>query len=402
MIESTAEPAPANQGAAVHFDPFSPAVHRDPYPVYKRLRDEAPVYHNDERGFWAVSRYDDVVAVSRDWQRFTTTRGVDIDNYGDVLGGGFFLAKDPPEHGELRDVVKAAFGLRTIRELTEEPLRAVVEQLVAEIAQADSADLAVGLAWELPARAMSILLGFPAEDCDRLRELGMQLMARRVGDPTPPAASDEAAVALMEYFIDQVDARRRHPRRDLLTEIATASVAGEPIGDSAPGMALLLHVGGFENVGCSISSGLYWLAQHEDQRAWLASNPAGIPAAVEEILRFDPPQQNFKRTTTRDGELHGVEIPAGSPVILLYGAAARDERHFDNPDAFDVERTGERHLSFGDGIHHCLGAPLARLELQIVLETVLRVMPDYSLSGEPERVASHAVRGFVSLPAVMR
>jgi cytochrome P450 len=402
MTESIAQPTALNRGTAVEFDPFSPAVHRDPYAIYKRLRDHAPAYHSEERGFWAVSQYDDVVAVSRDWQRFTTTRGVDIDNYGDVLGGGFFLAKDPPEHGQLRDVVKGAFGLRTIRELTEEPIRAVVEQLVAEITQAGAGDLAVDLAWELPARAMSILLGFPTEDCDRLRELGLQLMTRNIGDPTPPTSSDEAAVALMEYFIDQVETRRRQRQTDLLTTIATASVDGQPIGDSAPGMALLLHVGGFENVGCSISSGLYWLAQHDDQRSWLASNPAAIPAAVEEILRFDPPQQNFKRTTTCDLELHGVQIPAGGVVILLYGAAARDERHFDNPDAFDVQRSGERHLSFGDGIHHCLGAPLARLELQIVLETILRVMPNYSLSGEPERVASHAVRGFVSLPAVTR
>jgi len=399
MIESTAQSTAPDRASQFQFDPFSPAVHSDPYPIYRRLRDEAPVYHNAERGFWAVSRYDDVVAVSRDWQRFTTARGVDIDNYGDVLGGGFFLAKDPPEHGQLRDVVKAAFGLRTVRELTEEPLRAVVEQLVSEIAELESADLATDLAWELPARAMSILLGFPDEDCDRLRELGMQLMARNVGDPAPPAASDEAAMALMEYFIEQIESRRAEPRADLLTHIATATVAGEPIGDSAPGMALLLHVGGFENVGCSISSALYWLARHEDQRAWLAANPAGIPVAVDEILRFDPAQQNFKRTTIGDTELHGVEIPAGSPVILLYGAAARDERHFEKPDVFDIQRAGERHLSFGDGIHHCLGAPLARLELQIVLETVLRVIPNYSLSGEPGRIASHAVRGFASLPA---
>jgi cytochrome P450 len=401
MSEASPQPTLLAQDSDVHFDPFAPAVHRDPYPTYKRLRDEAPVYHNEERGFWAVSRYDDVVAVSRDWRRFTTTRGVDIDNYGDVLGGGFFLAKDPPEHGQLRDVVKAAFGLRTVRERTEEPIRAVVEQLVSDIAEQESADLAADLAWELPARAMSILLGFPEEDCDRLRELGLQLMARNIGEPAPPAASDEAGMALMEYFIEQVESRQREPRADLLSEIATATVAGEPIGDSAPGMALLLHVGGFENVGCSISNALYWLARHADQRAWLAANPAGIPVAVEELLRFDPAQQNFKRTTTGDVELHGVEIPIGSPVIMLYGAAARDERHFDNPDTFDVQRAGERHLSFGDGIHHCLGAPLARLELQIVLETVLRTMPDYELSGSPERVASHAVRGFMKLPATI-
>src|SRR5690242_14454528 len=142
MSETQVRAMPADDATDVHFDPFSPAIHEDPYPTYKRLRDEAPVYHNEDRGFWAVSRYDDVVAVSRDWQRFTTTRGVDIDNYGDVLGGGFFLAKDPPEHGQLRDVVKAAFGLRTVRERTERPIRALVEQFVSHIAERESADLA--------------------------------------------------------------------------------------------------------------------------------------------------------------------------------------------------------------------------------------------------------------------
>src|SRR5690242_8029047 len=233
MSETQVRAMPADDATDVHFDPFSPAIHEDPYPAYRRLRDEAPVYHNPERGFWAVSRYDDVVAVSRDWQRFTTTRGVDIDNYGDVLGGGFFLAKDPPEHGSLRDVVKAAFGLRSVRGLTEAPLRCIVRALVTEIAERGAGDLAGELAWELPARAMSVLLGFPSDDCDRLRELGMQLMMRNVGEPAPPPISDQAGIALMEYFIEQIEVRRRQPQGDLLSIIANATVDGASIGDSA-------------------------------------------------------------------------------------------------------------------------------------------------------------------------
>jgi cytochrome P450 len=382
----------------IEFDPFSAAAHADPYPIYRRLRDEWPVYHNPRRGFWAVSRYEDVALVSRDWERFTVQRGVDIDNVGDVLGEGFFLAQDPPVHGKMRGVVKHAFALRTIAEL-EPAIRREVETLVRELAAQDEPDLATGLAWRLPARAMAALLGYPTGDAEHLRELAMRFMTRTLGDPVPPAVSDDAGIALMDYFETQVRACARRPREGLLSTMATASIDGEPIGDAAVGMALLIFVGGFENVACAITNALYWLERHPDQRARLAADPSGIDAAGEEVLRYDGPQQNFKRTATRDVTMHGVTIPAGAPVFLLYGSANRDERHFPDPDRFDVTRTGQRHLSFGDGIHHCLGAPMARLESRIVLETVLRDIPDYELAGEPRRVPNHAVRGFLTLPA---
>jgi hypothetical protein len=383
------------------YDPYSAAAHADPYPTYKRLRDEAPLYHNPERGFWAVSRYADVADVSRDWERFTVTRGVDIDNAGDVLGPGFFLAQDPPVHGKMRDVVKQAFGAKTIRELTEKPIRQETEALVREIASQQDVDLAHELAWTLPARAMSVLLGYPMEDAARLRDLELAFLTRETGSAVPPPVSDEAGIALMEYFQGEVHARATAPRDDLLTTMARARIDGVPIGEAAEGMALLVFVGGFENVACMLTNALYWLARHPDQRAWLAENPDGIPAALEEVMRFDSPQQNFKRTTTREVELHGEAIPAGQPVFLLYGAANRDERSFEEPDRFEIRRKAGRHLSFGDGIHFCLGAAMARLEGQIVLETVLREMPEYELSDEPELVPSHAVRGFARLPVTI-
>ncbi|UGS35282.1 cytochrome P450 [Capillimicrobium parvum] len=380
------------------YDPYGAQAHADPYPIYRRLRDEAPLYHNPDRGFWAVSRYDDVAMVSRDWERFTVTKGVDIDNAGDLLGPGFFLAQDPPVHGKMRAVVKQAFGLRTIRDLTEAGIRREAEALVADIAVRPEADLAVDLAWLLPSRAMGVLLGFPREDADRLRDLGIAFMRREVDQTVPPASSEEAGMALMEYFEVIIDERRRAPRDDLLSAIATATIDGVPLAGEAPGMALLIYVGGFENVGCMLTNALYWLALHPDQRTWLAANPDGLPAAIEEVLRFDGPQQSFKRTTTQAVELHGRRVPAGAPVYVLYGAANRDERKFPDADRFDVHRTGGRQLSFGDGIHHCLGAPMARLEGQIVLETVLRRMPHYELTGEPELAPSHAVRGFLTMP----
>lgn len=204
----------------------------------------------------------------------------------------------------------------------------------------------------------------------------------------------------MGYFHDICQQRARQPTDDLLSAIATASIDGQPIGDSAEGMALLLFVGGFENVGCSITNTLYWLAKHPDQRSWLAADPSQVPAAIEEALRFDAPQQNFKRTTTVDTELRGVQIPAGQPVILLYGAANRDERRWDRPDHFDIRRQPKHHLAFGHGIHHCIGAPLARLQAQIVLEEVLAQIPRYEFTANPTRLPSHAVRGFAELPVM--
>jgi cytochrome P450 len=385
--------------APLWFDPYSAEAHADPYPFYQRLRDEAPLYHNAERGFFAVSRYEDVALVSRDWERFTVTKGVDIDNAGDLLGPGFFLAQDPPIHTKMRAVVKEAFGLRTIRELTEEGIRRETEAIVRQIAALPSADLAVDLAWLLPSRAMSVLLGYPMEDSEHLRDLEIEFMQRIPGEAVPPPGSDQAGMALMEYFIEAVEQRRREPRDDLLSTMANAVIDGEPIGDAAEGMALLVFVGGFENVACMLTNALHLLGRYPDQRAWLAENPDGIAAALEEVLRFDGPQQNFKRTTTQEVTLHGQTIPPDQPVYLLYGAANRDERRFEEPDRFDIRRKPGRHLSFGDGIHHCIGAPMARLEGQIVLETVLREMPEYQLADGAERIASHAVRGFQTLPA---
>jgi hypothetical protein len=386
----------------VYFDPFSVAAQTDPYPLYRRLRAEAPVYHNAERGFWAVSRYEDVVAVSRDWGNFTTTRGVDIDNAGDVLGSGFFLTRDPPVHTVYRNVVKAAFGARTIRETLETPIQGLVDEMVMRLARRQEVDLGMDLCWQLPARVMSLFLGFPMDDCERLTQLGLEFLIRDIGRVPPPEISNNAGMALMEYFQEIVAERRASPKDDLLTHIATAEVNGKPMGDSAEGMALMVFVGGFENVGCSLTNSLYWLARHPDQRAWLAANPDGIPVAFEEAMRYDTPQQNFKRTTTRDVELQGVQIPEGQPVFLLYGSANRDERQFERPDEFDIRTDRGRNATFGEGVHFCIGAPLARLEGKVVIESVLRTIPDYRIEGTPVLLPSHAVRGFARLPAVTR
>ncbi|MEA2408080.1 MAG: hypothetical protein QOE69_2199 [Thermoleophilaceae bacterium] len=384
---------------AVDYSPFSPDVQADPYPVYRRLRDDFPVYRNAELGFWALSRYDDVVAVSRDWQTYSSASGVDIDDTGGEFGDGNFLEEDPPLHDMLRGVVRNEFIPKNLRAALEPFVRQQVEHLVADLKTRPAVDFARELAWQLPVVVVSRLMGFPAEDRDQLRQWE-ETFALRV--PTlghlPPFAV-RAGSELRTYFAGLIDSRRAQPRDDLLTSIATATPDGDKIGESALGMVFILFVAAIETTASLITQSLRLLADHPDQREWLSANLGATPEAVEEVLRFEAPVQNIKRTTVAATELLGEQIPRGATVLLLTGSANRDERRFPDPDRFDISREPKRHLAFGEGIHHCIGAPLARLEGQIVIETILAEMPDYRLIGMPTRLPNNIVRGYTSMPA---
>jgi cytochrome P450 len=384
----------------VEYDPFAAAIHADPYAAYARLREHAPLYHNERRGFWAVSRYDDVQAIGRDWAAFSSAEGVDIDHTGDQMGDGNFLEEDPPLHDALRAVVRKRFVPKDLRAALEPFVRDRVEALVEDLRSRPAVDFGRELAWELPIAVISHMLGLPASDLDQLRQWEDRFALRVPELPAVPPFSRKAAIAIRHYLQEQIDSRRREPRDDLLTEIANAEVDGSPIGDSAVGMAVILFIAGNETTSCLLTNALTLLAAHPGQREWLASHPDRIPAAVEEILRYESPVQHATRVATHDVEALGQELPAGTRLLLLYGSANRDERRFDRPDELDVRREPSRNLAFGEGIHHCLGAPLARLEGQVVLETVLREMPDYQLAGSPTRLPSHILRGYVSVPAM--
>jgi cytochrome P450 len=384
---------------AIDYSPFSPEVQADPYPIYRQLRDHAPLYRNSEHGFWALSRYEDVVSVSREWRTFSSSFGVDIDNTGGEFGQGNFLEEDPPLHDVLRAVVRNDFIPKHLRSALEPFVRQEVERIVADLKTRAAVDFARELAWELPVRVVSRLLGFPDEDRDLLRQWE-ETFALRIPtlDHLPPFAS-RAGAALRSYFAGVIAERQAQPADDLVTKIATAEVDGAPIGDAALGMVFILFVAAIETTASLITQSLRLLAEHPDQREWLAENVAATPQAVEEVLRFEAPVQNIKRTALCDAELVGQAIPRGSTVLLLTGSANRDERRFTEPDRFDISREPKRHLAFGEGIHHCIGAPLARLEGQVVLESVLAEMPDYRLVGSPTRLPNNIVRGYVSMPA---
>jgi cytochrome P450 len=379
------------------FDPFDPLMHEDPYPTYRALRDRYPAYHNAERGFWALSRYDDVQAASRDWTTYSNADGVDIDDTGKLFGPGNFIETDPPRHRQLRGLLKDVFTPGSVKARTP-GVRRRVEALLDGLADRSDVDFADGYAWRLPVTVVCDFLGFPEADHERVADLLRASLLRVPGVQEIPQSAHDAARALREYILDAARDRRSHPRDDVLTRLAQAQVEDEPLGEGVVGMCFLILAGGTDSAASLLANAVLLLAQHPDQRVLLAREPARIPTAIEEFLRFESPTQNLSRVTTTDVPLHGELIPAGSRVLLLYGAANRDERRWEDPDRLDVTREPKRHLSFGEGIHFCLGAPLARLETQVTLEALLERAPDFELNGDVERLYKQNERGIARLP----
>jgi cytochrome P450 len=390
--------------SALVYDPFSNLGMADPYPLYARLRDEAPAYHNPDRGFWALSRFDDVQTAARDWETFSSAPCVDPDYVGVRLRINSFLDMDPPIHDVLRRIVKAHFTPKAIKEF-EAVTVGIADELIDCLVEAGKVDLASDLAWVLPLKATMALLGVPAADFAFLRDTFDRLWHenRLWIEPAPDAPSRVAAASLREYFAATLVERATRPGgEDVLSTVAEAYAADLATLDQLAEVCIVLYIAGYETTANLLSSALLVLAENPVQRAWLAANPDGLPDAVEEFLRFDAPVQVLARDTTKPVELHGQRLPAGARVLLLYGAANRDPRRFPDPDRLDVTRPVVRHLAFGSGIHHCLGAPLARLEARIAIGRLLARMPEYAISGAVIRNTNMvSTRGITSLPVVV-
>lgn len=362
----------------VAWDPFNAPA--NPYSTYAAMRDHAPVHHNVERDIWALTRFEDVQAANRDWQTFSYAKGTLLDGIGDYFQPGNFLDEDPPLHTQLRAAVKDKFSVSVLRDSFSSMIDREVDQLLKELTSKDEFDFAIDLAWVLPIYVGSHILGFPQEDIPRLRDIADQAFAVN-GEPGSGEASAAAVAvtAIRTYFEEQIEDRRRHPKDDLLTQIATATVDGKPIGDSAAGVAALVFGGSVDSTALAMTSVIDLLAKHPEQREWLVNNPELTEQAVEETLRFESPVQFMKRTTTRDVEMHDTTIPAGSPVCLMFGAANRDPRKFDRADEFDATRKFSRHIAFGDGVHHCIGAPIARIEATTTVRKFLELVPNFEV-----------------------
>ncbi|HET9083356.1 MAG TPA: cytochrome P450 [Candidatus Limnocylindrales bacterium] len=386
----------------LEWDPLLPL--EDPYPVYRRLRDEAPVYHHPGRDVWALSRWDDVQASAKDWETFSSSvggTGNDLDDtYQLFLPAGDLPAADPPLHTRLRGALRLAFSPSALKVRFEPAVRSQVRDRIEEFAGAGRADFARDLARPLPGTTMFTWFGFAEADHPRLLSLFGDMLQRTPGERALPPVAIAARDQLRAYVLDLARERRAHPSDDLMTHLVRAEAAGELTSDELLGSSLLLFAAGITTTSGLISNSLLHLVQFDDARETMRRDSSTIPAAVEELLRFEAPIQALGRTTTRPVELHGSTIPAGASVALIWASADRDERHWPDPDTLDIARTGGRHVAFGDGIHHCLGAPLARLEAKIVFEELLPRIPEWSVDGPIVRLPTPTDRGLESLPVV--
>jgi hypothetical protein len=381
------------------FDPFELAGTADPYPTYRTLRERAPVFHNAARGFWALSRFDDVRAASRAWASFSNASGVDLDELGrKVFGPGDFLDMDPPDHDELRAVVRSRFTPKAVASL--EPLvRRHVQGLLDLPSTTETFDAIERLAWRVPTGVMCSIMGIPGAERSRIVRLYVRVMQRAPGQEAIPTSALEAAAELREYFVALARERRGHPRTDLMTTIAHGEVQGEPLPErKLAGMCFVLFSAGIDTVASLLGSAVLLIGSDAAARQLALTAAAELPIVIEGVLRYESPLQFNARTTTADVRVGDELIPAGERVVLLYGAANRDERRFDSPDVFDVTRERKRHLAFGEGIHFCIGAPLARLQGRIALEELLRRFPRYEIAGPVRRSPAYNMRGLASLP----
>jgi len=387
----------------IEYDPYSYEIDEDPYPVYKQLRDRAPLYRNERLDFYALSRFEDCLAAFIDWESYSSANGTVLELMGKPVGGPLMIFMDPPRQTRLRNLVSRAFTPRRIAAL-EPQIREIAVGWLEPLREKHRCDIVKEFTAKLPMDVISTMLGIPASDRDTVRGWSNDILHREAGSPDLPPRAIEAMAHIMEYFSDALDERRRKPRNDMMSALAQAEIRSEDGGSERltdieiKAFCNLLATAGNETVTKLLATSFYWLARFPDQRALLVDDPSLIPGAVEETLRFDPPSQYQGRTLTRDTALHGSVMPAGAKVLLINAAATRDERRYPDPDRFDVRRRSDLQLSFGYGHHICLGKSLARLESKIALEEFLKRIPSYEVpEGGFERMHSSNVRGFSGL-----
>jgi len=388
----------------LEFNPYDPAFNADPYPTYHRLRAEDPV-HRTPMGFWILTRYDDVATVLRD-ARFGR-KGFDElirGTFGESSFEQAMLFRDPPDHTRLRALVSKAFTPRVIEEMRAK-IQKTVDALLDRVHDARAMDVIADFAYPLPVSVISEMLGVPAEDRDRFRgwsaDIARSLDA--IAMPTDPGVLERGNAArhsLSSYFLALIAERRRRPQRDLLSDLIAAEEQGDKLNEEElMATIMLLFVAGHETTVNLIGNGTLALLRNPDQLRALRRSPGLIASAVEELLRYDAPVQRTGRMPNTDVELGGKRIAKGDLVLSLIGAANRDPAHFPEPDRLDIARADNRHLSFGWGIHFCLGAPLARAEAQAAIGTIASRLPEFALATPtPEWREASALRGLKTLP----
>jgi hypothetical protein len=385
-----------------YYDPYAYEIHEDPYPVYAELRRDAPVYHNAEQRFYALSRHDDVLAAFKDTTRFSNREGVSLDPTArgpSAVVGTSFLAMDPPQHSRMRGLVSRGFTPRRVAEM-EPRIRALTTAHLDHLVGAGHFDLIDDFAGKLPMDVISELLGVPDADRATLRTWADLLVHRDEGVRDVPPEGIEAFGKIRAYFTAILAERRASPRDDLMSAMLEIELDGDRLRESEIlSFCNLMIVAGNETTTKLIGNALYWLWRNPEQRALVQVEPGRIPGWVEETLRYDNSTQMLARLVTEDIELRGTQIPAGAVALLLVGSANRDENVFERADDFDIGRDTSAMLSFGKGAHFCMGASLARLEARVAFEEWWRRFPRYEVeAGGAVRVHSINVRGFAHLP----
>jgi len=392
-----------SNSSSVYYDPYDVDIHADPYPVFRRLREESPLYYNERYDFYALSRFADVEAGFVDHVTFSSARGgvLEAIQSNFAVPQGFFIMEDPPVHTAHRGLLARVFTARKMDAL-EPQIRRYCAAVLDPLVDGDRFDFVADLGARMPMRVIGMLLGIPERDQEAIRQRADARLHREPGQPAQYTAgrfTDET------HFGEYLDWRARHPSDDLMTELVDSEFEDETgtirrlSREEILTFVNLLASAGNETTNRLIGWTGKVLGDHPDQRRELVADRSLIPNAIEEILRFEPPSINGCRYVTRDVELHGRTVPAGNALMLLRGAANRDHRVFPpDGDRFDIHRTIGHHLTFGYGIHFCLGAALARVEGRVALDEVLSRFPDWVVDLEHAELDSSVVRGWKTLP----
>jgi cytochrome P450 len=394
--------------AAVEFDPFSDEYFNDPTDVYRRLREEAPVYFSERYGFYALSRFADVVTAHRDWQGFSSAHGVELSTLSRdpevIKNFRSIIMMDPPEHDRFRALASRVFTPRAVAAL-EPMIREVISSYLEPWEDADHFDAVADFSALFPVEIISRMLGVPEGERQQIRHWLDVGLHREPGQMDPTREGIDAMIETAAYFHELAVKKREHPLDDMLSRLTQVTVdRGDGVqtgldDEEIASFAGLLGGAGAETVTKLVGNAVVLFSRHPDQWQKVYNGHDRIPQAVEEILRYVPPSQYQGRFSVEERTFEGGTIPAGFPVLLITGAATRDPRAFDNPDDFDVERPPSVAIGFGHGVHSCLGAALARMESRIAVEELMKRWRRLEVDeGGLERVQMSNVAGYSKVP----
>ncbi|MFN3001666.1 cytochrome P450 [Mycolicibacterium wolinskyi] len=392
----------------VYFDPYDVEINANPYPTFARLREEAPLYYNEQHDFYALSRFADVNKALIDHETFSSARGaiIELIKANIDIPSGALIFEDPPIHTTHRKLLSRMFTPRKINAL-EPKIREFCAQSLDPLVGAGKFDFITDFGAVMPMRVISALLGIPEDDQEMIRDHANEQLRTEAGKPMKAAQEGLVDGSIFETYIDW---RKNNPSDDIMTELLNVEFTDEHgVTRHLTREELLIYINVVAGAGNETTTRLIgWaakvLAEHPDQRRQLVENPALIPQAIEELLRYEPPAPHVARYVTRDVEYYGQTVPEGSVMMMLIGAAVRDSRQFPpDGEVFDIHREPRQHLAFSVGTHFCLGSALARLEGRIALEEILKRFPEWEVDLDNAALSpTSTVRGWDSMPAFVR